>query len=114
MFSEKTDPYIFSFSVIPKVLWYNPHPPQKREPAFTWKTVSSALVMVSKLEVGLPSGKLNEPPKTCIPSSAKMKMKRKRRKSSDMMDEIAFISAITKFLSDDQYLEETGDINYPG
>jgi len=30
----------------------------------TWKTVSKALVMVSKFEVGLPSGKLNEPPKT--------------------------------------------------
>jgi hypothetical protein len=33
-----------------------------------------------------------------------MKMKRKRRKRSDMMDEMAFISAITRFRRDDQYL----------
>ena len=30
----------------------------------TWKTVSKALVMESKLEVGLPSGKLKWPPKS--------------------------------------------------
>ena len=31
----------------------------------TWKTVSKALVMESKLEVGRPSGKLKCPPKSC-------------------------------------------------
>ena len=72
----------------------------------TWKTVSKALVMESKLDVGRPSGKLNSPPKSCIPSKAKMKMNRKRRSNSERMEEIAFIKATTKFLSEDQYLEE--------
>ena len=67
--------------------------------------MSKALVMVSKLEVGLPSGKLKDPPKTCMPRRAKMKMKRKSRKRRDIMDEMAFINAITRFRKDDQYLK---------
>ena len=42
---------------------------------------------------------------TCIPSKAKMKMKRKRRRRRDMMDDKAFIRAITRFRSGDQYLQ---------
>ena len=61
--------------------------------------------MESKLDVGLPSGKLNWPPNNCIPSKAKMKMKRKRRSNRDKIDEIAFIKATTKFRSEVQYLE---------
>ena len=76
------------------------------EQALTWKTVSKALVIVSKFEVGLPSGKLNDPPKTCMPRRAKMKMKRKRRKRRDMIEEMAFIRAITRFRSEDQYLKK--------
>ena len=64
---------------------------------------------VSKLDVGVLSGKLNEPPKSCIPNKAKMKMKRKRRKSKDMMDDKAFIRAITRFRSGDQYLQHLYD-----
>ena len=60
---------------------------------------------VSKLDVGVWSGKLNEPPKSCIPNKAKMKMKRKRRKSRDMMDDKAFMRAITRLRKGDQYLE---------
>ena len=60
---------------------------------------------VSKLDVGVCSGKLNEPPKSCIPNKAKMKMKRKRRKSKDMMDDKAFIRAITRLRKGDQYLK---------
>ena len=59
---------------------------------------------VSKLEVGVSSSKLNEPPNSCIPSKAKMNMKRKRRKSKDMMDDKAFMRAITRLRSGDQYL----------
>ena len=61
--------------------------------------------MVLKLEVGVPSSKLNDPPKSCIPRRAKMKMKRKSRKSSERMEEMAFISAITRLRREDQYLE---------
>ena len=47
-------------------------------------------------------------PPTCIPSRAKMKMKRKRRRRRDMMEDKAFISAITRFRSGDQYLKMGG------
>ena len=60
---------------------------------------------MSKLEVGVSVGKLNDPPKSCIPSSAKMKMNKKRRKRRDMMDDSAFIRAITRLRSGDQYLK---------
>ncbi len=39
-----------------------------------------------KLDGGVPSGKLNVPPKSCIPSSAKIRMKRKSSSRRDMMD----------------------------
>ena len=64
--------------------------------------------MESKLEVGVPSGKFSWPPKNCIPRRAKMKMKRKRSRSRDMMEDKAFMRAITRFLSGDQYLGEAG------
>ena len=58
-----------------------------------------------KLEVGVPSGKLKKPPKSCIPSRAKIKMNKNRRNSSDKIEDMAFIRAITRFLSEDQYLK---------
>ncbi len=61
---------------------------------------------VSKLDEGVPSSKLKEPPKSCIPRRANMKMKRKRRKSRDMMEDKAFIRAITRLRSGDQYLKK--------
>ena len=42
--------------------------------------------------------------KTCMPRRAKMKMKRKRRRRRERMEEIAFMSATTRFRRDDQYL----------
>jgi hypothetical protein len=66
--------------------------------------VSKALIIESKFEVGVPSGKLSWPPKNCMPRRAKMKMKRKRSSSSDMMEDSAFIRAITRLRSGDQYL----------
>ena len=65
--------------------------------------------MVLKLEVGVPSGKLKNPPKSCIPSRAKMKMNKNSRKSRDRMEDMAFIRAITRFLREDQYLEKTNE-----
>jgi hypothetical protein len=41
---------------------------------------------VLKLEGGVPSSKLKAPPKSCMPSRAKIRMKRKRRKRRDKMD----------------------------
>ena len=59
---------------------------------------------VSKLASGVPSGKLKAPPNSCIPSRAKMRMKRKRRKSSERIERIELRSEMTRFLNDDQYL----------
>ena len=39
-----------------------------------------------------------------------MKMKRKRSRSRDMMEDKAFMRAITRFLSGDQYLGEAGQL----
>jgi len=58
-----------------------------------------------KLDEGVPSGKLKVPPKSYIPNSAKMRMKRKRSKSNEMMDFIELNKEITKFLREDQYLK---------
>ena len=60
-----------------------------------------------KFEGGVPSGKLKAPPKSCIPRRAKMRMKRKRRKSNEMMERIELSSEMTKLRRDDQYLERT-------
>ena len=45
--------------------------------------MSNAAVIELKFEVGVPSGKLKKPPKSCIPSRAIMKMNRKSRNSSE-------------------------------
>lgn len=68
---------------------------------------------VSKFEVGVSNGKLNEPPKSCIPSKANMKMNRKSKNNKDMMEDKAFIRAITRFLRGDQYLEQILQRNHP-
>ena len=60
----------------------------------------------SKLDVGVPSGKLSCPPKNCIPRRAKMKINKNRSSKRDIMDDKAFISAITRFLKGDQYLQK--------
>jgi hypothetical protein len=74
----------------------------------TWNTVSKAAVIELKFDVGVPSGKLKNPPKSCIPRRANIKMNKKSRKSRDKMEDIAFIRAITRFLNEDQYLKKKG------
>ena len=44
------------------------------------------------------------PPNSCIPSSAKIRMKRKSRNSSDMMERMLLSSDITRLRRDGQYL----------
>jgi hypothetical protein len=44
------------------------------------------------------------PPNSCIPSRAKIRMKRKRTNSSEMMAFMLLIMEMTRFLSDGQYL----------
>lgn len=75
----------------------------------TWKTVSRAWGKLSKLLRFLctPS-KLNLPPNTCIPSRAKMMMKRKSRSSREAMDFMEFSSDATRLLRDAQWLHRHG------
>ena len=56
----------------------------------------------SKFEAGVPNSKLNVPPKSCIPSSAKMRMNRKRRRSKDTIDLRDANRDTTRLRSDDQ------------
>jgi hypothetical protein len=50
----------------------------------------------------------NFPPKICIPKREKMKMKRKRITSRELMDEMELTNDLTKFPIDDQYLKFAG------
>lgn len=50
------------------------------------------------------SSKLKRPPKSCIPSRAKMMMKRKRSSRREAIDFIEFSSEPTRLLSDAQCL----------
>lgn len=59
---------------------------------------------VLKLVGGVPSSKLNWPPKSCMPSSANMRMKRKSKNRREMMLRIELSSDITRFLRLFQYL----------
>ena len=72
-------------------------------PVNTWNTVNREMTNVSKLASGVPSGKLNAPPNNCIPSNAKMRMKRNRRKRRERIDLIELSKDITRFRRDDQY-----------
>lgn len=56
-----------------------------------------------KFDGGVPSSKLKVPPKSCIPRSAKMRMKRKRSNSKEMMDFIELSKETTRFRKEDQY-----------
>ena len=71
----------------------------------TWKTVSIATEKESKLEAGVPKSKLNVPPKSCIPNSAKIRMKRKSSNSKETIDLSDANRDTTRFLNDDQYLQ---------
>ena len=71
----------------------------------TWNTVSKAIGKLLKLAGGVPpSVKLKAPPKSCMPSRAKMRIKRKSRNKSERMERMELSNEITKFLNDDQYL----------
>jgi 3-deoxy-D-manno-octulosonic acid (KDO) 8-phosphate synthase len=49
----------------------------------------------------------HSPPNNCMPSRAKMRMKRKSRNNSEMIDRIEFISEMTKLRRLVQYLKRT-------
>lgn len=72
---------------------------------YTWKTVIKAIGNVSKFCGGVPSSKLNWPPKSCMPRSANIKMNRNSRNKSDIIERMEFNNDITRFRKDDQYLK---------
>ena len=58
-----------------------------------------------KLEGGVPSGKLKVPPNNCIPRRAKIRIKRNRRSSSEMIDFMELSNETTRLRREDQYLQ---------
>lgn len=60
-----------------------------------------------KFEGGVPSGKLNVPPKSCMPKRAKMRMNKNRSNKSEIIDFIELNKEMTRFLKEDQYLKKT-------
>ena len=73
----------------------------------TWNTVSRLCQKLSKLLRGFSavlSLKSNLPPNTCIPSRAKITMKRNNSNSSDAMDWMELSSEATRLDKDRQYL----------
>jgi len=69
----------------------------------------------SKLVLALSSveSKLNFPPKTCMPSRAKMTMNRKSRRRRDAIDWMELRSDATKLESDRQYLHNGNEWRKP-
>lgn len=59
-----------------------------------------------KFDGGVPSGKLNVPPKSCIPRRAKIRMKRKSSNSNEIMDFMELSKDTTRLRREDQYLED--------
>ena len=64
----------------------------------------SATAKLLKFAGGVPSWKFHSPPKSCMPKRAKMRMKRKRRNSRDMMERMELSREMTRLRRDDQYL----------
>ena len=73
-------------------------------PKFTWKTVNIAMEKESKLDAGVPKSKLKVPPNNCIPSKAKMRMKRNKRSKRETIDLRELNSETTRLRREDQYL----------
>ena len=59
------------------------------------------------LRRGTWSGKLNLPPNTCIPTSEKMTIKRKRRRRRQAMDRTEFSKEAMRLAKDGQFLRIT-------
>ena len=70
----------------------------------TWNTVRQDCGKVSKWDLD-PELSENFPPKICIPNREKIKMKRKRITSRELMDEMELTSDLTKLPIEAQYLE---------
>ena len=68
----------------------------------TWKTVRQDWLKL--LKVDRDSSFWKRPPKICMPSRAKMKMKRTSRTSSALMEAIELTKLLTRLPIDDQYL----------
>lgn len=75
----------------------------------TWKTLIRAWGKLSKLlRRTSVSSKSYRPPKSCMPSRAKMTMKRKSSSSSEAMERMELSREATRLLNDVQYLAGAG------
>ena len=67
--------------------------------------MSIAIEKELKFDGGVPSGKLNVPPKSCIPSNAKININKNSSNSKDTIDLMELSNEITRLRSEDQYLK---------
>ena len=67
--------------------------------------MSIAIENELKFDGGVPSSKLKVPPNSCIPSNAKIRMKRNSSSNKDMIDLMELSNDITRLRSEDQYLK---------
>ena len=56
-------------------------------------------------EISKTTSGTHSPPNNCMPSRAKMRMKRNSRKRSEIIERMLLSNEMTRFLSDDQYLQ---------
>ena len=68
--------------------------------------MSIAIENELKFDGGVPSLKLKVPPNSCIPSNAKIRIKRNSSSNKDMIDLIELSNDITRLRSEDQYLKD--------
>lgn len=82
-------------------MWFLP----RNNPAiYTWNTVKQAWKKLSN--VALDSSSINFPPKSCIPSRAKMKMKRQSKTNKATMEAMESTKDFTRLPIADQYLDK--------
>lgn len=80
----------------------------KRFRICTWNTVRQLCGNVSKWLLDSIAS-VNLPPKICIPSREKMKMKRNKMTSRELMDAIELTSDLTRLPIEAQYLQKHGN-----
>lgn len=62
------------------------------------------MAKVLKLASGVPSGKLKDPPNSCMPRRAKMRMNKKSRNNREMIDLMELSREMTRLRREAQYL----------
>lgn len=69
------------------------------------------MAKVLKLASGVPSGKLKDPPNSCMPRRAKMRMNKKSRNNREMIDLMELSREMTRLRREAQYLSGGSEVS---